>query len=163
MGHNKDPQKRKNKSQRRTAKNKAYRPTPPFRTVEGIESPAYDKLHPYSVFVLMEFYKEFNGFNRYDLSLTYKEVKPKMSNQTFNRSIWELRGFGFIDVVRPGRLERNCSIYGLSHRWKKIGSDPPKLVKIEDWLKDIEELKREPGSKQKRERINSLRHRILNI
>jgi hypothetical protein len=105
----------------------AYRPSPPFRCVEGIESNAWKCLSRDAVWVLMEFYKKFNGRNRFNLSLTYKEVKGKISNGTFNKAIWELVSFGFLDVKRLGRLERNASIYGLSDRWKGFEDHPGRL------------------------------------
>lgn len=111
----------------------------------------------------MEFYKKFNGFNRYNLSLTYGEVKHKMATLTHTRSIWQLIGFGFIERVRLGRLERNCSLYGLSNRWKKLSKDPRKLDTIEELLKKVEKLKREKGSLEKRIKMNELRYKILDI
>lgn len=116
-----------------------------------------------AVFVWFRFYEKFNGFNRYDLSLTYGEVKSKMSNTLFSRAIWELIGFGFIDVRRFGRLERNCSLFGLSNRWKKLSEEPKKLDEIEKLLNQIELLKRQPGSLKKRMKIRELRNKILKV
>ncbi len=142
---------------------KAYKPRPPFRTLEGIESAAWDKLSRDAVFAITEFYKKFNGYNRYDLSLTYKEVRKKMSNRPFSRSIWELIGYGFIDVRRFGRLERNCSIYGLSNRWRHLSEKPEVLNQIEKLLKEIERLKRERASRKKRMNIREFQNKILKL
>ena len=60
-----------------------------------------------------------------------------MSNTLFSRAIWELIGFGFIDARRFGRLEKNCSIYGLSNRWRRLNEDIKKLDEIERLLNKI--------------------------
>lgn len=164
MGYAKNYQnKKKLKSRNQNGKKKAYQPKPPFRTVEGIESAAWDKLHPYSVWVLMKFYKKFDGYNRYNLSLTYNEIKNKMSTLVFTRSIWQLIGFGFLDVRRFGRLERYCSLFGLSNRWRKLSEEPKKIDTIEQFLNQIELLKRQPGSQKKRMKIHELRYKILKM
>lgn len=142
---------------------KAYQPQQPFRTVEGIEGAAWEKLSRNAVFVLIEFYRKFNGYNRYDLSLTYREVKNKMSNTLFSRAVWQLIGYGFIDVRRFGRLERNCSLFGLSSRWRELRHDPEKLYEIEKLLKKVESLKREPGSLKKRIEISKIRNKVFNL
>ncbi len=154
---------KKPKSKFQGERKKAYRASIPFRTVEGIGTPPWDKLSPYSVWVHIEFYNKFNGYNRYNLSLTYKEVQDKMSSLIFSRSIWQLIGFGFIDVRRFGRLERNCSLFGLSNRWRKLSEEPEKLEQIEQLLNRIEYLKRQPGSQKKRMNMYELRKKILKI
>ena len=136
---------------------------PPFRTIEGIGTAAWKKLDRGALWVLLKFYEKFNGYNRYDLSVTYKEVKYEMSSRTFSRSIWQLIGYGFLDVRRFGRLERYCSIYGLSNRWRALNNEPEKLEQIENNLKKIEYLKRQPGSLGKRIEIHSLRNKLLKI
>jgi hypothetical protein len=121
---------------------KVYRPRRPFRTVEGIESPAWEKLSPSAVWVLMELYRRFNGKNRGNLAFPYRDANGKMANATFSNSIWELRGFGFVDVKRFGRLERNNSVYALSDKWRKLSENPKKLDKIERLLKRAEKVAR---------------------
>jgi len=64
-----------------------------------------------------------------------------MANGTFSKAIWELIGFGFIDVKRFGRLERNNSIYALSDRWKRMSLDSKRLHKIEKLLAHAEKVK----------------------
>ena len=132
-----------NKKNHRTnnRSSKAYKPKPPFRSVEGIGSLAWDRLSPFAVFTLMEFYRKFDGFNRSNLTLSYKEVQPKIANGTFSKAIWELIGFGFIDVQRFGRLERNNSIYGLSNRWERVSQDPEKVIRIKKLLVRAEKVK----------------------
>lgn len=111
----------------------------------------------------MEFHSKFNGYNRYNLSLTYREVMNKMSSLLFTRSIWELIGFGFLDLKRTGRLERYCSLYGISDRWKRLSNDPEKLCVIEELLNEIEQMKRQPGSLKKRMEMWKLRHEVLKL
>jgi len=142
---------------------KAYKPGQPFRTIEGIGTEAFSRLSRNAVFILVKFYEKFNGYNRYDLSLTFGEIKNKMSNTLFSRSIWELTGFGFIDVRRFGRLEKNCSLYGLSNRWRKLNNQPEKLDQIQKLLAEIEDLRRQPGSQKKRMEIYRLRKTVLKL
>jgi hypothetical protein len=157
------PEEHKKQANNQAERKKAYQPRQPFRTVEGVEGAAWEKLSRNAVFVLMEFYRKFNGYNRYDLSLTYREVKNKMSNTLFSRAVWELIGYGFIDVRRFGRLERNCSLFGLSSRWRELGHHPEKLHEIEKLLKKVESLKREPGSLKKRIEISKIRNKVFNL
>lgn len=149
---------RKNKEDR-----KAYQPKQPFRTVEGVGTAAWGKLDMGAIGVLMELYMKFNGFNRYNLSLTYKEVRSKMASLIFTRFIWQLIGYGFLDVRRFGRLERKCSLYGLSNRWRRLCKEPGKLGQIENLLNNIEGLKRQPGNQKKRMKIWELRNKILKM
>lgn len=151
------------KGKKQNERKKVYKPKKPFRTVEGIGCPAWEKLDMGAIGVLMKFYGKFNGYNRYDLSLTYKEVKDKMSSLIFSRYLWQCIGFGFLDRRRTGRLMRNCSLYGISNRWRKLSEEPEKLDKIEKLLKEIEDLKRRPGSSEKRMRIYKIRHKVLNL
>lgn len=164
MGYEKNnPKRKKSENKARNRYQSAYSPTPPFRTVEGIESAVYSRLHVSSVWVLMEFYIKFNGFNRSNLSLTYKEVGHKMSTLIFSRSIWQLIGFGFIDVKRSGRLERNCSLYGLSNRWCRLSENPKRLNEIQSKLDKIEEMKRKKGNVKKRMEMEKLRKEVLKL
>lgn len=123
----------------------------------------WKKLSRDAVFVLNKFYEKFNGYNRYDLSLTYDEVKSKISNRPFSNALLELLAFGFIDIKRPGRLERECSIYGLSNRWRRLDEEPKILDEIEVFMKEIKNLKRKPGGQKKRMRINELRIKALDL
>ncbi len=121
---------------------KAYKPKIPYRSVEGIESLAWDMLSPYAVWLIMELYRKFNGYNRSDLRLSYAETNDKISTGTFSKYIWELIGYGFIDVARWGTLERNNSIYALSDRWRKFGDNEKKLNKIKRLLSHLDKVKR---------------------
>jgi len=156
---NRDRLKNRNQNERK----KAYQPKLPFKTVEGVGALPWQKLDMGAIGVFMKFYFKFNGFNRYDLSLTYREVKHKMSSLVFTRYIWQLIGYGFLDIRRTGRLERNCSLYGISDRWREFSEDPKKLDEIEKLLNQIELLKRQPGSPKKRMKIWGLRKNILKL
>ncbi|MGB9006634.1 MAG: hypothetical protein WCB96_12990 [Candidatus Aminicenantales bacterium] len=155
---------RKNK-QRSTA----YRPKPPFGIIEGIGTPAFDRLSPTAVWALVRLYSKFNGLNRSNLSLPYRGVKRIMSPFILTRSIWELLGFGFIDVQRWGRLEKNCSIYSISDRWRRWqGPDSkPHLDRIAAVLAEIEKLRREkwPDERksEKRQHIVALRKTVFDV
>lgn len=147
----------------KTRNEKAYKPKKPFQAVEGIGTLPWRKLDMGAVGILLEFYTKFNGFNRYDLSLTYREVNKKMSSLIFTRFLWQLIGFGFLDIRRTGRLMRNCSLFGISNRWRELSTEPEKLIKIEQLLKQIKLLKRKPGSQKKRMEMWKLRNKILKI
>jgi hypothetical protein len=155
----------------REQKNKkhAYRPRPPFHIIEGGGSEPFQQLHPEAVWVLHEFYGKFNGFNRSNLSCTFNEVKNVMSGRVFSRALWKLIGFGFLDIKRFGRLERTCSIFALSDRWRRLcGSEAAaRRAEIRALLEDIERLKRESWPKEKRsekqDRIRVLKKRLFEI
>jgi hypothetical protein len=142
-------------------KRQAYQPQRPFRTVEGIDQgpggEPFRRLSPWGVWVLLRFYEKFNGHNRANLSLPYREAKHVMSSLLFTRSLWELIGYGFIDPRRFGRLEANCSLYALSDRWRRLIDDPKKLDKIEATLRELKKVMREPGGVKKRMRVRVLR------
>lgn len=141
----------------------AYKPKRPFKTIEGIGTEPWRRLSRNAVYVLNRFYAKFDGYNHDNLSLTYGEMKDKMSNRLFSTALWELMGLGFIDRVREGRLERECSIYRLSNRWRKLENEPKTLDEVESLLKKVEDLKREKGSVEKRIRIKELRIRALKL
>jgi hypothetical protein len=155
---------RKNK-QRSTA----YHPKPPFGIIEGLGTPPFGRLSPPAVWALAKFYTRFNGHNRGNLSLPYRAVKTTMSPFVFNRSLWELLGFGFIDVQRWGRLERTCSIFSLSDRWRRwqTADSTPQLDRIAAVLAEIEKVKREkwPEGKgpEKRQRITALQKMVFDV
>lgn len=86
-----------------------------------------------------------------------------MSSRLFTTALWELMGFGFIDRVRLGKLERECSIYRLSNRWRKLENDLKILDEIELILEKVEKLMRKKGGAEKRMRMNKLRNRILRL
>ena len=148
---------------------KAYRPRPPFKIVEGVGTPPFKRLDVFARWALLQFYEKFNGRNRSNLSLTYGEVQSIMSAATFVRSIWQLIGFGFLDVRRWGRLERNASLYGLSDRWRRFcePTAEKELDKIAATLQEIENLKRQKWPKErkseKRERVAALRHSLFTV
>jgi len=125
--------------------------------VEGSGTSPFDRLSPEAVWVLHRLYSKFKGFNRNNLSLTYDEVSQILGGRVYSRSLWQLIGFGFVDVERFGRLERTCTIFALSNRWRKW-LDPSSL-------KEIEDLKREKwpeGRKsEKRQRITALRKSLF--
>ena len=150
-------------SKSRSNNGKAYKPRPPFSSVEGIGTLPWRKLDMGAGGILLEFYFKFNGHNRYDLSLTYREVKEKMSSLIFTRYLWQLIAFGFLDIRRTGRLMRNCSLYGISNRWRKLNEEPEKLNEIEKLLNQVELLKRQPGNQKKRMKMWKLRSTILKL
>ncbi|MBD3155142.1 MAG: hypothetical protein GF368_00620 [Candidatus Aenigmarchaeota archaeon] len=153
---------------------RAYQPKKPFKSVEGADSQAWEMLSHYAVWVLMEFYKKFDGYNRNCLKLSYSEVSNKISNNTFNKAVWQLKGFGFIDIVKSGRLERNNTLYALTNRWKGLSKKPDKLNTISKLLRRIEKVKRintpknadESDKKnfrlRKKRLVNKIRYRINN-
>ncbi len=153
-----------NHAHRKKPASKYYRPEPPFRIIEGIGTEPFKRLSPWAVWILAQFYARFNGEkeNLYNLSLTYREVEAVMSNTLFIRAVWECVGFGFLDIRRFGRLERNASLYGLSRRWRGL-TDPQKCDRVEALLEDIKNLQREKGVELKRAKLCALRNRLLAV
>lgn len=139
-----------------------YSAQSPFKAIEGVDTWPFMRLSPCSVWVLTRFYCKWDGKikNRTNLSLTYKEIRDTMSGVVFLRSIWELIGYGFLDVRRFGRLERNASLYALSSRWRSL-NDPEKCGDIENTLREIRNLQRERSVSGKRAQLSALRHRLL--
>jgi len=127
---------------------KAYKPKPPYISVEGIKSKAYERLSPNAVWVLCEIYRKFNGYNRQNISLTGKDVKGKISTATHSKAIWELVAYGFIDIKQRGSLNKKCSLYGISGRWKTLSLDDQRLQSISIFLKRKERVKRIKGGKK---------------
>jgi hypothetical protein len=152
----------KDKREKRNRR-QAYQPKVPFKTVEGVGTEVFKRLSPHSVWVLLCFYEKFTGFNRADLSLTYAEVENTMSGVLFTRAIWQLIGFGFLDVRRFGKLEANCSLFALSDRWRGLTDNPKRLDAIQAVLDEVERLKRQPGNIEKRIRIRQLRNSLFKI
>ena len=144
-----------------------HKPRPPFAIVEGAGTPPFNRLSPEAVWVLLKLYAKFKGKNRSDLSLTYRETKDTMSARVRSRATWQLLGYGFIDVVRWGRLERNCTIFALTDRWHRFCAPEaePQLDKIGAILKEIQILQREKcevaSKSEKRQRIAALRKEVF--
>lgn len=147
---------------KRDRQSRFYRPQPPFKIIEGVDTEPFMRLSPQAVWILTRFYCKWDGQirKRTDLSVTYGEVKDTMSTIIFIRAIWECIGFGFIDVFREGRLERNASIYGLSNRWRAL-NDRQKCDEIEVHLGQIRELQRDRTVKCKRPQLAALRGQLI--
>lgn len=92
-------------------------------TVKIVNSGSWRKLSVYAKVAFIHIAIKYQGNNKRDLSLTYKEAKQLMSEHRFNKSIDELVKFGFIDIIRSGGIWRKCNIYGLSERWRLYGTD----------------------------------------
>lgn len=140
---------------------RAYRPKPPFRIIEGLGTELYEQLSPNASWSLARLYGKFNGLNRNNLSLPYKEVTPPLSQRQFSLAIWELVGFGFVDIVRHGTLLHNCSIYALSDRWRSIQNQPQKWPEIKSIVSEIRSLQMESGVAGKRGQLYALRRKLL--
>jgi len=143
--------------------NEAYKPRIPFKSVEGLGTEPWMMLSRNGAYVLDRFYAKFNGYNRSKLSLSYREMSDKMSCRLFSAAIWEVIGFGFIDSLKPGGLERKSTVYGLSNRWRKLLEETEKMKKIKFLLEKVEELKRAPGGIEKRMMMRELRKQILSV
>lgn len=141
----------------------AYKPKKPFKTVEGLGTEPWQRLSRNGAYVLDRLYSEFNGYNRSDLSLSFRKVKNKMSNRLFSAAMLETICFGFVDVVKGGGLMRQAKIYGLSNRWRRLLDKPEKLDKIEALLKEIEILKRKEGNRNKRMKFRVLQKEALDL
>lgn len=141
----------------------AYRPKKPFKSVEGLGTQPWFRLSRNGAYALDRLYAKFNGFNRDKLSLTYGDIRDKMSNRLFSNAVMECIAYGFVDMVRAGRLEKNCNLYRISNRWRKLEDNPKSLDEIGRLLKILEDLKRKPGDIEKRMRMKRLREDILKV
>lgn len=119
---------------------KPHQPRKPFKCVEGIGSETMRKLNSFDVLVLTMLYEKFNGYNRNNLDLPFREVKERISKPTFFKSIQRLIAFGFLYVVKKGRInpDKTYSIYGLSDSWRKFEKEPAELDRIEKLLEEAE-------------------------
>jgi hypothetical protein len=141
----------------------AYKPRKPFKAVEGMGEAPWMKLSRYAAYTLDRFYVKFTGYNRNDLRLSYSEMKTEMSNRLFNHSLLELRAFGFIEIVKTGRLERQSTVYKLSNHWRKLRDKPKILDEIEQILNKIRTVKRNPSSFEKRSDVNALTNKLMRL
>ncbi len=95
-------------------------------TYELIDSPAWNDLPPTDKVIYIQIYRQFNGHNEQNLKLPYSQMD--FSPATISKSIRRLIDVGLINLIKQGGLFKNCSIYGLSTRWK-IYKNPPLMAK----------------------------------
>lgn len=138
---------------------KPHQPRKPFKCVEGIGSETWRKLRAHDQMTLIMFYETFNGWNRNRLSLPFLKVRGRISKPTFFKSIQRLIAFGFLYVVKKGRInpDKTYSIYGLSDSWRKFEKKPADLDRIEKLLEEAEVLKNSHIQKQRNKRRVILR------
>lgn len=93
--------------------------TPPFLMIEKamLRSQEWRSLSSKAVQVYVLIAEKFNGNNASDLSLTYAEVKDRMAPGTFAKALKELIEKEIIIVIRPGGLERRCTIFSINNKW----------------------------------------------
>ena len=70
-----------------------------------------------AIYVYIRVREKFNGNNEDDLSLTYREVRDKMSTATFSKAFKELINSEILILVRPGAMGRKCNIFSIRNRW----------------------------------------------
>ena len=148
---------------KKSGKHGAYTFEKPFKAMEGVGGEVFNHLSRNAVFVFVRFYIEFDGSNRFDLSLPYSKVKEKMYNNMFADAIFETVAYGFIDIIRQGGIERKPTIYGLSSRWRRLEKNPEKLDQVDRLLSELWRLKKEKGSVEKRMKIRVLKKEILKL
>ena len=141
-----------------------------------VKSEAWKRLSCYAESCYCAIRKKFNGKNWNNLSLTYAEMSHKMSSATFSKAMLELVAYGFLRIIRWGRLYGKCSIYALYDKWNDISHSPQKLTRIETILHRLEKIKRIPTGEgqrnqrkiknkkkdeQKRQLLRLLRYRLF--
>ena len=94
-----------------------------------MSSKAWEDLSVYARALYMEFKRKYNGVNEDDISFTYEEGKKIMSKNTFIKALDELIEHGFIYIIRPGGLNKQCTIYGFSNEWQYYGTNAFKVDK----------------------------------
>ena len=95
-------------------------------THELIDSPAWKDLSPTDKVIYIQIYRQYNGRNDHDLKLPYSQMD--FAPATISKSLRHLVDVGLIDIIKQGGLFKNCSIYGLSTRWK-IYKRPPLMAR----------------------------------
>lgn len=82
-----------------------------------LQSPEFRGLSSKAVKVYLLIAEKQNGRNASNLSLTYSEVKDHMASATFAKALKELKDKEIIHVMRPGGLEKGCTIYSIANKW----------------------------------------------
>lgn len=104
-------------------------------TYQKFDSPAWQSLSGNTIKVYLQLMRKRNGNNDRDLSLTYNEMKGRISSATFRKHLIELVEKGFIDMVRQGGIMKQCNIFGVSERWKDYGTKNFEFKTLEKWNK----------------------------
>jgi hypothetical protein len=88
---------------------------------EMLNGPAIRQLSSSAIVAYLQILGKYNGSNGDDLSFTYKEAADFMSARTYSKAIKELVKYGFITINRPGGLEKQATLFGISEKWKRFG------------------------------------------
>lgn len=98
---------------------KTNKVTVPYIQIEKIllKSTEFRSLSSKAVKVYLLIAEKFTGSNASNLSLTYAEVKDHMASATFAKVLKELKDKEIISVIRPGGLEKGCTIYSIVNKW----------------------------------------------
>jgi len=91
-----------------------------------LDSESYSRLGAWSVKLMVDIAKEYNGNNNGDLSATFSIMKKQgwRSRGTLHRAIKQLVKYGFLELTRQGGKNR-CSLYAVT--WKSIDECKGKL------------------------------------
>jgi len=103
---------------------KRKRKSKPFVQIfnEMLGSKAYKQLSHAAFRAYVHIRSKYNGNNGNDLSYTYQEAAEIMDRHTYAKALLQLTALGFLDLVRGGRLEKQCNIFALSERWRDYGT-----------------------------------------
>ena len=82
-----------------------------------LASEEWNGLSSRAIHVYILFRQKFNGKNEDDISITYDEVRDKMSSVKFSKALKELKDKGILITVRPGGFDRKCNIFSIRNRW----------------------------------------------
>jgi hypothetical protein len=97
-------------------------------TEDMTTSEAWGQLDPYDITAYMRFKRKYyvrsdQTDNSKNISLTYKEMGDLMSPDRFKKCVDNLLRVGLIDIENHKPQTRDATIYSLSTRWHKYGTE----------------------------------------
>lgn len=117
------------------------------------DSPAFRALTPNAVWLFLQVLRKkrvpqmdhilnIPAGQKEAISIPYSTFAHKMGSRRLRKSIRELVACGFLDLIHQGGLERNCSQYTLSFRWKSMDEG-----EVKNAIEEMQEHEKQKKSK----------------